>query len=93
MKAEDRNMQDTSEANSTDQNLEEPRVARAYNVPATPSSQIYAFLATSPLNEACRRAVIGLVKYTVASILRQIQRAINQACREKGQILQAARKT
>lgn len=82
-----------SKANSSDPGAEEEFVARAFNVPGTLSSELYTFLATSELSTECKRALIGLNKYILASILRQIQRAINQACREKGQIVNAARAT
>ncbi|MFX1295944.1 MAG: hypothetical protein ACFFD2_13975, partial [Promethearchaeota archaeon] len=88
----DREEPTTIDENAANPNSDEPRVVRTYNIPLTLSTPFYGFLTASKLNVACKRALIGLVKHITASILRQIQQPINQACREKGQILQDARK-
>ena len=81
-----------TEETAADSDSEASRIVRAFNAPVIPSTQFYAFLAASELSDPCRRALIGVYKHVMASILRQIQRAINQACRAKGQILQDAHK-
>jgi len=65
----------------------EKLVARTFNVPLSLPGAFYEFLDRSKVDDTCRRAMIALYKYVSASILRRIQRDINDSCRRKGNIL------